>query len=109
MAGLDLAMHVFVALDPMDLIADHISHRFGALDRATCLHRRCVGDDQFEQIARIDALAEAGSNLRRDVEPQFHPLRRRVQLIVEAIRVRENFRARPASERRQRGAVSHLS
>src|SRR6201994_4546080 len=32
MAGLDLAMHVFVALDPMDLIADHISHRFGALD-----------------------------------------------------------------------------
>src|ERR1700761_5408854 len=32
MAGLDLAIHVFVALDPMDLIADHISHRFGALD-----------------------------------------------------------------------------
>ena len=32
MAGLDPAIPAFVALDPMDLIADHITHRFGALD-----------------------------------------------------------------------------
>ena len=74
-------------LSAMDVISSGIPATSAAAPAPAAAIRRArwcaaspvsrIRGDQFEQIARIDAVGEPGGDLRRDVEPQLDAFRRR--------------------------------